>query len=218
MAETARMEPVDVYYSFRSPYCYLATPDMLRLPEEFAIALQLRVVLPAALRNPETLFSPENRQRARYIALDWARRARFLGKSDRWPSPDPVVQEPGTYTVAAEQPYIHRLSALGVEAERRGRGAAFAFEVAHVLFGGVKNWHEGAHLARAAERAGLDLADMEAALAGGDHAAEIEANHAALAEAGHWGVPTFVVRGEPFFGQDRIDTLRWHLTNLGLAR
>lgn len=212
------MEPVDVYYSFRSPYSYLATPEMLRLPQDFDVALHLRVVLPAALRNPEALFSPANRQRARYIFMDWSRRARFLGMSDRWPDPDPIVQEKDTYKVAETQPYIHRLSALGVEAERRGLGPEFAYEVAHVLFGGVKNWHQGEHLARAAERAGLDFAAMEAAVADGDHAAEIEANHAALTEAGHWGVPTFVVRGEPFFGQDRIDTLRWHLTNLGLKR
>jgi hypothetical protein len=30
--------------------------------------------------------------------------------------------------------------------------------------------------------------------------------------AGHWGVPTLVFQGEPFFGQDRIDVLRWRLT------
>ena len=50
------------------------------------------------------------------------------------------------------------------------------------------------------------------------HDAEIEANQAALAAAGHWGVPTFVFGGEPFFGEDRIDTLRWRLGQRGLAR
>ena len=52
---------------------------------------------------------------------------------------------------------------------------------------------------------------MEKAIAGYDPMEEIEANHAALEEAGHWGVPTMVFEGEPFFGQDRIDTLRWRL-------
>jgi 2-hydroxychromene-2-carboxylate isomerase len=47
---------------------------------------------------------------------------------------------------------------------------------------------------------------------------EIEENHKALERAGHWGVPTFVFNGEPFFGQDRIDTLRWRLEKEGLAR
>ena len=47
---------------------------------------------------------------------------------------------------------------------------------------------------------------------------EIEANQDALQASGHWGVPTMVFRDEPFFGQDRIDTLRWRLDLAGLAR
>ena len=39
----------------------------------------------------------------------------------------------------------------------------------------------------------------------------MEENQAALAKSGHWGVPTFVFEGEPFFGEDRVDTLRWRL-------
>ena len=46
------------------------------------------------------------------------------------------------------------------------------------------------------------------ALCGYDPMTEIEANQASLEAAGHWGVPTMVFQGEPFFGQDRIDTLR----------
>jgi len=59
---------------------------------------------------------------------------------------------------------------------------------------------------------------MEAAIASSDHMDEIDANHAALDAAGHWGVPTMVLRGEPFFGQDRIDTLRWRLDKYGLRK
>ncbi|MEX0604444.1 MAG: DsbA family protein [Marinobacter sp.] len=47
---------------------------------------------------------------------------------------------------------------------------------------------------------------------------EIEDNQQMLADAGHWGVPTFVVDGEPFFGQDRIDTLKWRLDQMGLGK
>ena len=30
---------------------------------------------------------------------------------------------------------------------------------------------------------------------------------------GHWGVPTFALGGEPFYGQDRLDQVRWRLAN-----
>lgn len=212
------MESIDVFWSFRSPYSYLATPGMLAVRDDYEVALNLRVVLPLAVRDPELLFNAENRKRGRYIFMDWARRADFLGMPNAWPSPDPIVQDFKTGEIATEQPYIYRLCQLGVEAQRRGRGIEFAFEVARLIWGGTKNWHEGDHLVGAAARSGLDLADMEVALEGGTHMEEIEQNHTKLETSGHWGVPTFVLRGEPFFGQDRIDTLRWRLDQLGLQK
>ena len=44
----------------------------------------------------------------------------------------------------------------------------------------------------------------------------IEANNQALTQAGHWGVPTCVFNGEPYFGQDRLDVLLWTLKRNGL--
>ena len=122
------MEAVDVFWSFRSPYSYLATPGMLEVAKNYSVEVNLRVVLPVAVRTPETLFSPQNAHRARYIQLDWQRRARFLGVSDSWPNPDPIVQNMQTLEVSSDQPYIYRLSCLGVEAQRNGRGIEFAYE------------------------------------------------------------------------------------------
>jgi len=175
-------------------------------------------VLPLAVRDP-SFFSPDNVKRAKYIRLDWPRRAAMLGMPHAWPLPDPIVQDMQTYKVAAEQPYIQRLTRLGVEAERRGQGIEFAREVSLLIFGGTRDWHLGGHLVGAAMRAGLELAAMDAAIAEpASHDAAIEANQQALAAAGHWGVPTFVFEGEPFFGEDRIDTLRWRLGRRGLEK
>jgi 2-hydroxychromene-2-carboxylate isomerase len=46
--------------------------------------------------------------------------------------------------------------------------------------------------------------------------AVIAQNQADLEAAGHWGVPTMVFEGEPFFGQDRIDLLVWRMQQRGL--
>ena len=211
------METVDVYWSFRSPYSYLATPDMLTIKASYKVILNLRVVMPIAIRNPDILFTKAGKNRVKYIQLDWARRAEFLGLPNIWPSPDPIVQDMETLKISENQPYIFRLSNLGVEAQRQGKGVEFAKEVAAIIFGGTKNWHEGTHLKDAAEKVGLDLECMEEATANGDHANEIETNHDSLESVGHWGVPTFVFRGEPFFGQDRTDTLRWRLEKEGLG-
>ena len=213
------MTDVDVYWSFRSPYSYLATPELERLADEFDVAVNLRVVLPIAVRTKETVFDPKNRKPAQYIMLDSARRAEFLGLPLSFPpSPDPVVQDYATFEVAEEQPYIFRLCKLGVEAQRQGKGIEFAARVSRVILGGTKDWDQGDHLKNAAAAAGLDLDLMDRAIADGDHLAEIEQNQKDLDASGHWGVPTMVVRGEPFFGQDRIETLRWRLDKYGLRK
>lgn len=211
-------EAIDVYWSFRSPYSYLVTPDLGRLIEDYDVDVRIRIVYPIAIRNPSLVFDAGNLNKPRYIGMDARRRAEFLGLAFVGPRPDPIVQDMQTLSVAAEQPYIHRLSALGIEAQRRGRGLPFVTEVSALIFGGTPDWDQGEHLAQAAARAGLNLAELEAAIDGGDQLAELEQNQQALTDAGHWGVPTMVVRNEPFFGQDRIDTLRWRLDQYGLAR
>ncbi|MDX5592286.1 MULTISPECIES: 2-hydroxychromene-2-carboxylate isomerase [Pseudovibrio] len=211
------MRSVDVFWSFRSPYSYLVTPDLLKLRDDFDVNLRFRPVLPIAVRAKDALFSDDPR-RVRYIMLDMVRRAEFLGLPFGRPVPDPVVQDLETFEVASEQPYIHRLTGLGVEAERRGKGLEFAYHVSALIWGGTPGWNEGDRLARAAAKANLDLAEMDAAIAANDPTTEIEANQAALDASGHWGVPTMVFEGEPFFGQDRIDTLRWRLGKAGLAK
>jgi 2-hydroxychromene-2-carboxylate isomerase len=109
------------------------------------------------------------------------------------------------------------LTYLGVEAQRRDRGIQFAAEVARVIFGGTRDWHVGGHLKDAASRAGLDLENMDESIKDPtSHRKEVETNQVDLESAGHWGVPTFEFNGEPFFGQDRIDTLRWRLEKSSL--
>jgi 2-hydroxychromene-2-carboxylate isomerase len=86
--------------------------------------------------------------------------------------------------------------------------------------GTVDDWHEGDHLAQATARAGLDFAAIEAEAARDAEAldAEIAANQTALEAAGHWGVPTLVFEGEPFFGQDRIEMAKWRMEQKGLEK
>jgi 2-hydroxychromene-2-carboxylate isomerase len=212
-------EIVDVFWSFRSPYSRLVTADLLTLRDDYDVDVQLRIVLPLAVRNPDALFDPANRKPPMYIVRDSVRRGEMLGRPIVFPTdPDPVVQDFRTMAVAKDQPYIYRLSKLGVEANRRGRGVELADRVAALIFGGTRGWDQGDLLKDAVADAGLDLGELDAAIADGDHLEEIARNQDALDAAGHWGVPTMVFRGEPFFGQDRIDTLRWRLDRAGLAK
>lgn len=211
---------VDVFWSFRSPYSYLATPRLVRLAAEYEVDVTVRVVLPIAIRIPG-FFDTVNPLWPPYLLRDTMRIAEYERMPYGWPRPDPIVQDFATRRVAAEQPYIHRLTRLGVVATERGRGLPFVAEVSRVIWGGdVDGWHEGSHLADAAARAALDLDELDAGIAADSarYDAVIAQNQDALEAAGHWGVPTMVFAGEPFFGQDRIDLLVWRMRQHGLRQ
>ena len=209
----------DIFWSFRSPYSYLATRRYRALAAEYDLTINLRPVYPLAVREPD-FFERSHPNWLRYTFVDMFRVAQFHGIPFGPPRPDPIVQNVMTREIAAEQPYIYRLTRAGQAAARRGKSLAFADEVSCLIWGGAENWHEGEHLTEAAKRAGLDMAELDAeALADAEGLdVEIAANQAALEAAGHWGVPTLVFEGEPFFGQDRIEMAVWRMQQKGLAR
>jgi 2-hydroxychromene-2-carboxylate isomerase len=211
---------VDLFFSFRSPYSYLALTKTRKMVADYDVTVSLRPVYPLAVRVPG-FFKRTNPQFARYVVLDASRVAKFEGIPFRFPRPDPILQNMTTLEVAAEQPYIHRLTRLGAAAQIEGRSLAFVDAISPVLWDGtIKGWHEGDHLARAASAAGFDLPAMDAAVTADPdrYEAVIADNEKAHADSGHWGVPTFVFANEPFFGQDRIDLLIWRMRDKGLAR
>jgi len=211
---------VDLFYSFRSPYSYLALPKIARLVADYDVAVNLRPVYPLAVRVPG-FFKKTNPQFLRYVALDAPRVAQHENIPYRFPTPDPIVQDLATLEVAEHQPYIHRVTRLGALAQTEGRSLKFVHAIAPVLWdGSVKGWNEGDHLACAAQAAGFDLAAMDKAIEADPDKFEavISGNEKDHAASGHWGVPTFVFENEPFFGQDRIDLLIWRMEGRGLAR
>jgi len=210
---------IELYWSFRSPYSYLATPRIVALAEEYDLAIDVRPVLPAAVRTPE-FFERVNPLWMLYVRRDAPRMAEMLGLPFHWPRPDPVSQDVNTRAIAAEQPLAHRLTRLGLAAVERGRGLSFLDQVSRLVYSGTRDWDKGEHLAEAAARAGLSLPELDAAIAADPehHASKIEANQEAQRAAGHWGVPLLVFEGEPFFGQDRIELCLWRLKQKGLKR
>ena len=210
---------VELYWSFRSPYSYIVLPRILELQRRYYVTIDLRIVHPAAIRNPG-YFARMNPLARPYFMMDSARCAAFHGMPFRRPVPDPIAQDPATLAIAPEQPLAHRLGRLGIAANECSRGLQFASEVATLLWDGrVSGWDQGGHLADAAARAGLDLDELEAAVLHqpDEYDARLADNDRALRAAGHWGVPTMVFAGEPFFGQDRFDQLVWRLRQNGLV-
>ncbi|MGA8641012.1 DsbA family protein [Candidatus Binatus sp.] len=180
----------DLFWSFRSPYSYLVTPRLIEFEREYDVKANVRPVYPIAVRIPG-FFKQVNPMWPPYLFRDCTRIAEMLGMPFAWPSPDPIVMNMGTGEVAKDQPYIHRLTRLGVAAAEAGKGLSFLDAVSGVIFGGTRDWHLGDYLARAADRAGLDLAKLDSEIDRDPDRYEsmIAENESAQKRAGHWGVP-----------------------------
>lgn len=212
---------IDVFWSFRSPWSYLATPRLRSWQQQYDLQVIFRPVYPIAIRTPD-FFLQMNPLWPSYFQTDLVRVAEFLELPLTWPNPDPVNQyrgDDGRPRTSTEQPHIHRLTRLGVAAQQAGKGIEFADEISRLIWQGTTDWHTGEHMAEAATRAGLDLQDLDARVSADpqDYEQQIEQNQQDHEASGHWGVPTCTFRGEPFFGQDRLDVLLWRLQNNGLS-
>jgi 2-hydroxychromene-2-carboxylate isomerase len=208
----------DLYFSFRSPYSYLATPQLAALCARYDLVCDVKVVRPIAVRIPG-FFGQVNPLWPPYLMRDTFRIAQRLGIPYAWPQPDPIVMV-SPREVAQDQPHIMRISRLGVLAAEAGKGLEFLVAAGRIIWSGaIQGWNEGGHIDDAVAAAGLDPAEMNVRLA-----AEVERldaiiveNETAQTQAGHWGVPLLVFQGEPFFGQDRIEDLVWRMQQQGLA-
>ncbi len=203
---------VDVFWSFRSPYSYLATPRLRAASQDWGVRVRPRPVYPIAIRTPE-FFKNAHEQWVPYLLGDVGRLAEFLDLPFSWPNPDPVVQDLETRAIAKEQPYIHRLTRLGILACEASDelGWAYLDEVSRLIWSGTK-WDGGSVLADTVAKAGLDLAGLDQRQEQeADRIADVIAVNQQVQAKYHWGVPLMTFREEPFFGQDRIDVLKWRV-------
>jgi len=145
---------VDVYWSMRSPYSYLALNRLVWLNSNYNVNVNIRPVLPVAVRSTKGgsgkaggLFSlpykvPDS-------AWDSERQGKYLGVPFNFPVPDPVWQvwNPGSDVPGPEnwlsthppekQPYIFWLTRLACYAAQQGKAIDFVNQVSYLIWSGV---------------------------------------------------------------------------------
>lgn len=186
---STQRETLEFFFSFRSPYSYLALERALALTKHYQLDLKIRPVLPMVMRG---LSVPKAKRF--YILRDAAREARRanvpFGKIC-----DPVG------------PGVERCMAIWPLAEREKKLVRFISEATRAI------WSEGidvatdAGLKRVVERAGLDWQAAQVALGSKDWVTVATKNRDDMVAAGSWGVPTFRLRGVTVWGQDRLPVI-----------
>jgi len=177
---------VEVFFSVRSPYSYLALQTIGEFADLSGVHLKLKPVLPMLMRG---LAVPP--AKSQYILMDTAREAR-----------------------AENIPFGKIVDPLGL-ATRRAMGLGFSLfdeEKAMPFFKAFTRavWAEGVDgttdkgLSYALEQIGLPASRISGSMPE-DHWQELaERNRQEMLVYGSWGVPTFRVAGETLWGQDRL--------------
>lgn len=80
---------INLFWSFRSPYCYLALDRLLALRQDQGVEIKVCPIYPIAVRKPD-FFKTTNPLYRPYHTLDSHRVAESLGVPFRRPIPDPI--------------------------------------------------------------------------------------------------------------------------------
>ncbi|HPE30153.1 MAG TPA: DsbA family protein [Parvularculaceae bacterium] len=212
------MARLDIYWSFRSPYSHLAIDRLVDISRKFSVETHFRPVRPLAMREPN-FFERGRPQFLPYLFKDVLRESERLGVPFGFPRPDPIKMDMASGKVDPDQPILNGVMRLAIAAIAKGKGLEFAQAVSKRIWGGAENWCDAGPMAEAAAEAGLDLASLQDWAA--SHEEEIRktiTESEAEQLKHHWGVPLMVLDEEPFFGQDRLDSLVWRLEKLGLRK
>jgi 2-hydroxychromene-2-carboxylate isomerase len=193
---------VDFYYGIGSRYSYLASTQIAGLERDTGCRVRWRPFyskdLMAARRMDPFLGPPPSGQyETHYRTTDATRWAALYGvpyKEPDWPGLD-----------------WRRYALAAVAADRLGAGAAFTRQLFDAVFGAGIAPTDDAALARLAEQAGLSGRQLVEMTDAPEAAAQHRQTMADALAAGVFGVPSFVIDGAMFWGNDRLALLRHHL-------
>ena len=196
LAAARELPPLELFYSFRSPYAYLSLTRTFEIADAFGVAIKIRPVMPMVMRGMQV-----PRSKLLYIAADASREARRRG------IPFGNMLDPIGHGV-------ERLMAVFEYAKAERREREF------VLHAGIAIWSKAIDvtadegLRMITGKVGLFWPEVLAALENDSWRKRAEENRAAMMGLGSWGVPTVRIGEWICWGQDRDWLIARHLEEL----
>jgi 2-hydroxychromene-2-carboxylate isomerase len=191
------MAAIDYYFSLTSPYAYLGHAAFLKVAAEHGAEVRYRpVALPVVFEHTGGVPLPQRpkaRRDYRFIELQRWRAVRGL----------PLNLQPRHFPA---DPTIAHLAVIAL-VQAGADPASFMDAVFRAVWAEEKDIADRAVLAELLRGAGHDSKAVLAAAETDSAAAIFKANTDAAIAAGVIGAPTYVLNGEPFWGQDRIELL-----------
>ncbi|PLX36729.1 MAG: disulfide bond formation protein DsbA [Hyphomicrobiales bacterium] len=194
-------EPQDVilFFNFRSPYCYLASKTLWRIFDDYEARLVWRPFGGWTGRSDPERF----KIKVKAVRQDVRRFAKKLGIAF---NPPPVTTDPT------------RAGAGSLLAEKKGLLRPYIMEVMHAEWAEGQDIGETDVLKAVAVKIGLDPDELAAVVDDPAYLAILDEHSAQAKEANVFGVPSFLIGEEIFWGNDRVDFVCDALEELGLKK
>jgi len=181
-------ERIRCYFSFRSPYAWLAFHRLRDLAAAGSPPLDFVPLIP-----PRGFLDDMDPRKRRYIGEDVQRVAEAYGLVLRWPDPF------DTDWLRPHAAFLHAADA--------GKAVPFGSAVFTARFSEGRDVGDPAVLGEAASAAGLDAEAIAAAAESRPLRSRIVAGMRSMQEDGVFGVPYLLFRGRAYWGNDRLEWL-----------
>jgi 2-hydroxychromene-2-carboxylate isomerase len=185
---------IEFYFDFVSPYSYLAATQLPALTERTGAEIVYRpfrlLDLMKIVGNRPTTMECQNK--GNYAGADLA----------RWAARYKVTFERNPHRRNFDYALFGRGALVAID---EGRGANYVDLVFRALFAGEQDLADTTVFASLLDQAGFDGAGLLRAAVGAEHIARLEQQTADAAQRGVFGSPSFFVRDQMFFGNDRLD-------------
>ena len=197
---------IEVFYSFQSPYSYLALESIYDLESKYDVQLLWQPFSAKAAGQPLTP-TPVIPDKLSYLLEDTKRTAVELGIPlvfpDQWPE---VEFDPGRATRGA------------VVAKDLGVLMEYNYKVFHKWWGLGENPNDDQFINQLCEELDIDLGDFLSKIATSDTRERIKGIYKRGKKLGVFDTPTFVIDKERIVGMERVPYLAGRLEKLGLLR
>lgn len=185
-AAARRLPELELFFSFRSPYSYLALKRTFQMADAFGLKLRLRPVLPMVMRGLQV-----PKYKLLYIARDAVREAERL-------------QVPFGRFLDPTGSGVERCLAVFEYARKEKKGRDFLLCAATAIWAQGVDVATDVGLRKVTDASGLFWPDVKAALSDDGWRQTAAANRESMMESGCWGVPTLRLGDFTVWGQDRL--------------
>ena len=190
------LPPIELFYSFRSPYSYVALEQTFAIADAFGIELKVRPVLPMVMRGMQV-----PKAKLLYIVRDTFREA--IRRNVPFGNfADPVGSG------------VERCLALFRYAESEHRERDFLLNAGRAIWAEAIDVATDPGMRKVTGRSGLFWPEAKASMQGDDWREEVEGNRESMMDSGSWGVPTTRMGDFVVWGQDRDWLLVRHIEEL----